>query len=87
MIEVSSADAIASIISLKAEVEESLGSAIKITLLGAAEAHLLAADLAAAQIGVVVAPSRPFPGSWEERRMYARCPAFASISRQLTSRN
>ena len=69
VIEVESADIITSVISLKAEAETALGTTLKVTLFGAAEAHLLAPELAAAKIGVVVAPPRPFPGGWEERRM------------------
>ncbi len=39
------------------------------TFAGAAEAHLLAAEIGYAGIGVIVVPSRPFPATWELRRM------------------
>ncbi len=64
-----SADIIASILSLKAEIEAERGSAIKITLSGASEAHLLAKEIGEAGVGVVLRPSRPFPKSWERARM------------------
>ncbi|KAH9846908.1 carbohydrate esterase family 9 protein [Lenzites betulinus] len=67
-IHIQSADAIASIISLKYEVEEKLERPIKVTLIGAVEAHLLAKELGEARIGVIVSPTRPFPHHWEKRR-------------------
>ncbi|KAI0639278.1 carbohydrate esterase family 9 protein [Trametes polyzona] len=69
VVAVESADAIASVIALKAEVEARLQHAIRVTLIGAAEAHLLAKDLGQAHVGVVVSPTRPFPNLWEKRRM------------------
>ena len=79
VVEASSADVIASIIGLKMEAEKALSASLKVTLIGATEAHLLASELAAARIGVVVAPPRPFPHSWEERRMCVAChPSHAS---------
>ncbi|KAF8135494.1 composite domain of metallo-dependent hydrolase [Boletus edulis] len=66
------ADIIASLIKLKKEVEASKGVELKLTLAGAAEAHLLAKNLGEANIGVIVTPSRPFPEAWEMTRMTAR---------------
>ncbi|KAI8973081.1 carbohydrate esterase family 9 protein [Trametes punicea] len=68
-ISIHSADAIASIITLKKEVEQELGNKIKVTLIGATEAHLLAKEIGDADIGVLVSPSRPFPHTWEGRRL------------------
>ena len=39
------------------------------TIVRATEAHLLAKELANAEIGVIVVPSRPFPYDWQTRRM------------------
>ncbi|OSD06097.1 carbohydrate esterase family 9 protein [Trametes coccinea BRFM310] len=69
VIAVESADIIASLISLKAEVEHRLHRTIQMTLIGATEAHLLAKELGQANIGVVVSPTRPFPEEWEKRRI------------------
>ncbi|KAH9853225.1 carbohydrate esterase family 9 protein [Lenzites betulinus] len=69
VVDVESADIIATLIALKAEVEHELGTHLKLTLSGAHEAHLLAAELRAADIGVILAPARPFPKSWETRRI------------------
>ncbi|TFK90568.1 hypothetical protein K466DRAFT_543238 [Polyporus arcularius HHB13444] len=68
VVNVHSANIIATLISLKKEVEAKTGNAIKLTIAGATEAHLLAAELAQANVGVIVTPSRSFPYNWDERR-------------------
>lgn len=69
VIEAHSADVIATLIILKREVELDNGNSIQMTITGATEAHLLAKELAEAQVGVILTPSRPSPRYWEERRM------------------
>ncbi len=59
----------ASLIQLKSEIERTTGILLRMTFAGAAEAHLLAAEIGYAGIGVIVVPSRPFPATWELRRM------------------
>jgi hypothetical protein len=68
-VEVNSADIIASVLSVKTELELQFNSQMKITLSGATEAHLLAEEIARAEVGVILRPSRPYPGSWQGRRM------------------
>ena len=63
VVNVHSADIIATLISLKKEVEVENGNAIKLTIAGATEAHLLAAELSKANVGVIVTPSRSFVSS------------------------
>ncbi|KLO16031.1 composite domain of metallo-dependent hydrolase [Schizopora paradoxa] len=69
VVEAQSADVIASLLHLKHEVESAYGSSIKLTIAGAAEAHLLAKEISEAGVGIVFVPSRPFPTVWEDRRM------------------
>ena len=69
VIDVHSADIIASIVVLKKEVERASGKKLKFTITGGTEAHLLARELAAASIGVILNPPRPFPYEWESTRM------------------
>lgn len=57
---VGSADIIATLISLKKEVEAKAGNTIKLTIAGGTEAHLLAPELAAANVGVIVTPTRSY---------------------------
>ncbi|KAJ7255303.1 carbohydrate esterase family 9 protein [Mycena rebaudengoi] len=65
---VESADVIASVLSLKKEVETAKGRPIQITLTGATEAHLLAKEIGKAGVGVIV-QQRPFPFTWQQRRI------------------
>lgn len=69
VVQAESADIIASLIKLKQEVVASKSVDLKLTITGAAEAHLLAKHLGDANIGVILTPSRPFPQSWEMKRM------------------
>jgi hypothetical protein len=68
VVEAHSADIIATLILLKKEVEQAKGRSIKMTITGAAEAHLLAEELGDAGVGVILNPARSFPYLWEDRR-------------------
>jgi len=57
------------LIKLKKEIEANKTVDLKLTVAGAAEAHLLAKELGEANVGVIVTPSRPFPQSWVMKRM------------------
>lgn len=59
----------ATLLNLKKEVEGKSGSKMKMTFLGGTEAHLLATEIAAAGVGIIVTQPRSFPHSWEHRRM------------------
>jgi len=72
-----SADIIATLIVLKKEVERHTKKGIKLTIAGGGEAHLLAKELGKANIGVVLNPVRPFPASWESRRILPGPPLTA----------
>ncbi|KAI0643970.1 composite domain of metallo-dependent hydrolase [Trametes meyenii] len=69
VVEAESADIIATIISLKHEVEREVGGRVRLTITAAREAHILATELREADIGVILTPSRPFPSSWESHRI------------------
>jgi hypothetical protein len=64
-----SADIIASLIALKKEIEDVTSTTLKLTIAGASEAHLLAAELAAANVGVLLNPPRQHPYMWEYKRI------------------
>ncbi|EJF65056.1 hypothetical protein DICSQDRAFT_132576 [Dichomitus squalens LYAD-421 SS1] len=68
IINVGSADIIATLVSLKKEVETKTGTPFTLTIAGATEAHLVADELAEARIGVIVTPTRSYPYTWDERR-------------------
>ncbi|KAJ3769241.1 hypothetical protein FB446DRAFT_227416 [Lentinula raphanica] len=69
VIGVHSADIMASLIQLKAEIEGTTENTIKMTFAGGSEAHLLAKEIAAANVGVIIAPARSFPFFWDMRRI------------------
>lgn len=64
-----SADIIATLIVLKREIEHHAKSKIKLTIAGGGEAHILAKELGAAKVGVILNPVRPFPVTWDSRRI------------------
>jgi hypothetical protein len=66
-----SADIISSLILLKHEVEKhhEYRHKMKLTILGGAEAHIVAQELAKAEVGVLLVPFRQFPADWQSRRM------------------
>lgn len=81
---VHSADTIASILKVKAAVEKEISlrassatspsGKIRLVLIGGAESHLLADELAAAGVGVVLAPAQSYSTSWEQRRALSGAP-------------
>ncbi|OCF30643.1 amidohydrolase [Kwoniella heveanensis BCC8398] len=70
VVNVDKADSIATLIRLKNEVAHKA----KITVLGGQEAWLVADELAEADIGVIVAPVRSYPGDWDSRRIIPSVP-------------
>lgn len=79
-ITVHSADTIAAVLRVKAAVEAEVAAStgtsrkLKLVLIGGAEAHLLAAELAAAGVGVVLAPAQSYAESWDQRRALTGAP-------------
>jgi hypothetical protein len=76
-----SADTIATIIHLKSDVESAIEhtnsgatSNLRLIIIGSAESHLVAKELAAAHIPVVLAPLRPYSQSWDQRRSLTGAP-------------
>lgn len=77
-----SADTIASIIRLKSTIEHAISKSkssleqpkLRVVVIGAAEAHLVAAELAEAKIAVVLAPLQPHQGSWDQKRCLTGAP-------------
>ncbi|KAI1842532.1 hypothetical protein JX265_012656 [Neoarthrinium moseri] len=71
---VHSADGIAGALKLKKLVEEAGKSEITLVIIGGAESYLLADELAAAKVGVVLAPLLSYRNSWDERRALTGAP-------------
>lgn len=81
-ITVHSADLIASLLRMKAEIEsikaDSMlaGTAVNMIIVGGAESWMLADALFAANIGVVLAPMLPYSASWDQRRSATGAPLW-----------
>ncbi|KAK2038061.1 amidohydrolase [Colletotrichum somersetense] len=77
---VHSADIIAALLDIKSNVEEAIsqvanvGVKLRFVINGGAEAHLVADALAAAGVGVVLAPMQSFAMSWDQRRALTGAP-------------
>ena len=70
------ADNMAILVKLKAEIEREPNSTAPMRMVfhGAQEAHLIAKEIAEANISVVISPPRGFPETWDERRALAGAP-------------
>jgi hypothetical protein len=79
---VHSADTIAALLRLKSEVETAMAeksstsssTSLRLVLLGGAEAHLLADELAGAKVGVFLAPLFSYATTWDQRRALTGAP-------------
>ncbi|TPX18508.1 uncharacterized protein E0L32_011621 [Thyridium curvatum] len=71
---VHSADVIAAALRVKAEVEREAGTTLRVVILGGAEAHLMAGELKAAGVGVVLAPAQSYRATWDQRRALTGAP-------------
>ncbi|KAJ7225059.1 hypothetical protein B0H12DRAFT_1328757 [Mycena haematopus] len=69
VIRVDSADIMATLLQLKAEYEARKLYRLAMTFTGASEAHLLAAEIGAADVSVILSPARPYPDNWDSRRI------------------
>jgi imidazolonepropionase-like amidohydrolase len=81
VVTVHSADLIASLLRVKADVEAAISAEdssstaqLRLILVGGAESHLLADELAAANISVVLAPLLPYSETWDQRRSLTGAP-------------
>ncbi|KAL9110513.1 MAG: hypothetical protein Q9227_004871 [Pyrenula ochraceoflavens] len=71
-----SADTIAAALRVKKEVEAKSGASnsIHMVIYGGSEAHLVASELAAADVGVVLSPLQSYSESWDQRRSLTGAP-------------
>ncbi|KAJ0165915.1 hypothetical protein CTA2_9486 [Colletotrichum tanaceti] len=83
VVTVHSADTIAALLDIKSTVEEAIKTTtdadvsfnnLRLVINGGAEAHLVADALAAAGVGVVLAPMQSFAVSWDQRRALTGAP-------------
>ncbi|KAK6996805.1 composite domain of metallo-dependent hydrolase, partial [Favolaschia claudopus] len=80
VVAVHSADIMATLLQLKANFERARFNALRLTFAGATEAHLLAAEIGAAGVSVVLSPARPYPEQWDRRRILSGPPLSRKTS-------
>ncbi|KZT52272.1 carbohydrate esterase family 9 protein [Calocera cornea HHB12733] len=68
VLSVNNADIMSTVILLKHEIEAQFSSSMKLSFAGASEAWMIAKNIADAEIGVIIAPSRATPLEWPSRR-------------------
>jgi imidazolonepropionase-like amidohydrolase len=79
-ITVHSADAIAAVLKVKSDVEyaikasSSTASKLRLVIIGGAESHIVAGELAKAGVGVVLAPLQSYSLHWDQRRSLSGAP-------------
>ncbi|KAG1827623.1 uncharacterized protein BJ212DRAFT_1494927 [Suillus subaureus] len=74
IVDVESADIMATLLRLKDEYEAHSGRELRMTFAGATEAHIIAHEIARAGVSVIVTQSKPYPSTWEQRRILAGPP-------------
>ncbi|KAG1735265.1 uncharacterized protein EDB91DRAFT_1250481 [Suillus paluster] len=74
VVDVENADIMATLLLLKDEYEAHSRRELRLTFVGATEAHLIAHEIARAGVSVIVTQGKPFPSAWEQRRILAGPP-------------
>lgn len=74
VLSVHSANTISALLRLKSTVESESKTTLRLVILGAAESHLVAKELASADVAVVLAPLLPWAQSWDQRRSLMGAP-------------
>ncbi|KAF9076825.1 hypothetical protein BDP27DRAFT_1312651 [Rhodocollybia butyracea] len=69
IVEVESADIMASLILLRHEVDGKIGGQMRMVFIGATESWLLAKEIGQARIGVILTSLKPVATKWDERRI------------------
>ncbi|KAJ7766170.1 hypothetical protein B0H16DRAFT_1523248 [Mycena metata] len=80
VIKVNNADIMASLLQLKHDYEARTPYTLQMTFTGASEAHLLAAEIGAARVSVILSPARPYPENWDARRILPGPPLSAETA-------
>ncbi|KAI6103408.1 hypothetical protein F5141DRAFT_1293329 [Pisolithus sp. B1] len=79
VVDVNSADIMATLLRLKAEYENRTSKTLRLTFAGASESHLLANEIASAGVSVIVTQPKPYPHTWDERRILPGPPLTADF--------
>ncbi|KAL4067994.1 hypothetical protein J3A83DRAFT_3786026 [Scleroderma citrinum] len=77
VVDVNNADIMATLLRLKAEYESRTSKPLRLTFAGAQESHLLANEIASAGVSVIVTRPKPYPETWDKRRILSGPPLTA----------
>ncbi|EUC66936.1 carbohydrate esterase family 9 protein [Rhizoctonia solani AG-3 Rhs1AP] len=83
---VENADIMATLLDLKKELEGASNSTLHLVFAGATESHLIAHELAKANVGVILAPLRPMPQFWDQIRYVPGPPLSQHTALQILQR-
>ncbi|CUA75385.1 hypothetical protein RSOLAG22IIIB_11709 [Rhizoctonia solani] len=83
---VENADIMATLLDLKKELEAASNSSLHLVFAGATESHLVADQLAKANVGVILAPLRPIPLFWDQMRYVPGPPLSQHTALQILQR-
>ncbi|PVF97468.1 hypothetical protein CPB86DRAFT_807236 [Serendipita vermifera] len=76
-------DVIATLLDLLDELSQKVDAEVKLTISGGAEAHLLARELGAAGVGVILTRPRPFPTRWSGQQILPGLPLTSKSAVQV----
>ncbi|KIJ10532.1 hypothetical protein PAXINDRAFT_119408, partial [Paxillus involutus ATCC 200175] len=68
VVDVDSADIMATLLHLKGDYERVSGNTLQLTFVGALESHLIAKEIANAGVSVIITQPKPYPDTWDQRR-------------------
>ncbi|MCJ1297026.1 hypothetical protein MMC34_008595, partial [Xylographa carneopallida] len=79
VLSIHSSDTIAAVLRVKKEVEAALGALaihrkLRVVIIGGAESYLVANEIAAAGVGIILSPLQPYSSSWDQRRSLTGAP-------------
>ncbi|MCJ1323232.1 hypothetical protein MMC15_008586 [Xylographa vitiligo] len=79
VLSIHSSDTIAAVLRVKQEVESALGTLtaekkLRMVIIGGAESYLIAEEIAAAGVGIILSPLQPYSSSWDQRRSLTGAP-------------
>ncbi|MCJ1390421.1 hypothetical protein MMC18_003280 [Xylographa bjoerkii] len=79
VLSIHSADTMAAVLRVKQEVESALsalsaGRKLRVVFVGGAESYLIANEIAAAGVGIILSPLQPYSSYWDQRRSLTGAP-------------
>ncbi|KAL9616772.1 MAG: hypothetical protein Q9160_008397 [Pyrenula sp. 1 TL-2023] len=74
VLDIHAVDNIAAVLRVKNEVESASGQPLRVIIYGGAESHILASELASANVGVILSPFLSYREDWEQRRALTGAP-------------